>query len=78
MPAAPGYTRQHQMTLGNKRDGFRLKDLVNTGKQFGIKSNGKTVIERVRTSLMNWSKLAREWEVPGKVIAMIKSQLRLR
>ncbi len=73
-----GYTRQHQMTLGGKRDGFKLKDLLNTGKQFGIKSDGMEVIETIHAALMNWNQHAIEWDVPRKDMALIKSQFRLK
>jgi serine/threonine-protein kinase HipA len=72
-----GFTRQHQMTLCGKREGFRLKDLMNTGKQFGIKNGGKAVIETVRAALIKWNKLAEESAVPKKNIALIKSRMRL-
>ena len=73
-----GYTRQHQMTLGGKRDGFSVNDLIDTGKRFGVKNDGKAVIENVRDALGNWNNLAGRWDVPKKSIALIKSQFRLK
>jgi len=72
-----GYTRQHQMTLGGKRDGFTTKDLMGLGKQFGLKDDGKLVIDRMRTALESWETLAKKWEVTEKNIAEIKSRFRL-
>ncbi|MCC7483537.1 MAG: type II toxin-antitoxin system HipA family toxin [Burkholderiales bacterium] len=72
-----GYTRQHQMSLGGKRDGFTSRDLIDLGKKFGIKQDGEPVIEKIRAALKNWDRLARKWKVPAKNIATIKSQFRL-
>lgn len=72
-----GYTRQHQMTLGGKRDGFTANNLTDLGKQFGIKHDGKPVVDRVRAALAKWDALAWEWGVPAKNIAQIKSRFRL-
>jgi len=76
--AGAGFTRRHQMSLVGKRDGFTIRDLINTANLFGIKNNGKAVIDTVRGSLWKWSQLAREWGVPAKNITMIKSRFRLR
>ena len=76
--AGAGFTRRHQMSLAGKRDGFTIRDLINTANLFGIKNNGKAVIDAVRGSLSKWSQLAHEWSVPVKNISMIKSRFRLR
>jgi len=73
-----GYTRQHQMTLGGKRDGFTSRDLMDLGRKFSIKHDGEPVIEQIRAALKNWDRLAKEWKVPAKNIATIKSQFRLK
>ncbi len=72
-----GYTRQHQMTLGGKRDGFTGNDLTGLGKKFSIKHDGKLIIDRVRTALAKWDVLAGEWGVPAKNITQIKSRFRI-
>jgi serine/threonine-protein kinase HipA len=73
-----GYTRQHQMSLCGKRDGFTSRDLTDLGRKFGIKQDGEPVIEKIRAALKNRDRLAREWKVPAKNIATIKSQFRLK
>lgn len=73
-----GYTQRHQMSLGGKRDGFTITDLLDAGKRFGIKNDGKTVIDAASAALSKWDKLAREFDVPTKNIALIKSQIRIQ
>jgi len=73
-----GYTRQHQMSLGGKRDGFTSRDLVDLGKKFGIKHDGEPIIDNIRAALKNWDQLAKEWGVPPKNVTAIKALFRLR
>lgn len=72
-----GYTRQHQMSLGGKRDAFTSRDLIGLGRKFGIKQDGEPIIEELRAALKNWDRLAREWRVPPERVTTIKSQFRL-
>lgn len=72
------YTRQHQMSLGGKRDGFTSRDLIDLGKKFGIKHDGEPIIDNIRAALKNWNQLAKEWGVPPKNVTAIKSLLRLK
>ncbi len=73
-----GYTRQHQMSLGGKRDGFTSRNLIDLGKKFGIKHDGEPIIENIRAALKNWDHLAKEWGVPAKNVTAIKSLFRLK
>ena len=73
-----GYTRQHQMSLGGKRDGFTSRDVIDLGKKFGIKHDGKPIIDNLRAALKNWDRLAKEWRVPAKNVTAIKSLFRLK
>ena len=73
-----GYTRQHQMSLGGKRDGFTSRDLIDLGKKFGIKHDGEPIIDNIRTALKDWDQLAKEWGVPPKNVTAIKSLFRLK
>ena len=72
-----GFTRQHQMNLGGRRDGFTRKDLLELGKSFGIKNDGKPIIESIGTALTKWDALAAKWGVPKGTRAQIKSAFRL-
>jgi serine/threonine-protein kinase HipA len=72
-----GFTRQHQMSLGGRRDGFTRKDLLELGKSFGIKNDGKPIIESIGTALTKWDALAAKWGVPKGTRAQIKSAFRL-
>ena len=73
-----GYTRQHQMSLGGKRDGFTSRDLIDLGRKFSIKHDGEPVVETIRVALKDWDRLAKEWDLPAKSVAVIKSQFRLK
>ncbi len=73
-----GYTRQHQMSLGGKRDGFTSRDLIDLGKKFGIKHDGELIIDNIRAALKSWDQLAKEWGVPPKKVTAIKSLFRLK
>jgi len=73
-----GYTRQHQMSLASKRDGFTSRDLIDLGKKFGIKHDGEPIIDNIRAALKNWDQLAKEWGVPPKNVTAIKALFRLR
>ncbi|HEY6720333.1 MAG TPA: type II toxin-antitoxin system HipA family toxin [Burkholderiales bacterium] len=73
-----GFTRQHQMSLGGKRDGFTRADLLDLGKSFGIKNDGKRIIEAIGATLKKWDALAAKWGVPKGSSAHIKSAFRLR
>jgi len=73
-----GYTRQHQMSLGGKRDGFTSRDLIDLGRKFGIKHDGEPIIDNIRAALKNWDQLAKEWGVPPKNVTSIKALFRLR
>jgi serine/threonine-protein kinase HipA len=72
-----GYTRQHQMSLAGKRDGFTREDLLRVGKSFGIKNDGKQVIEDIATALKRWDTLSKKWGIPKESRAHIKSGFRL-
>jgi serine/threonine-protein kinase HipA len=72
-----GFTRQHQMTLGGKRDGFTSHDLVDLGARFGIKRHGRPVVDQVRAALDRWHALATQWGVPADLVAQIQSRFRL-
>jgi len=71
-----GYTRQHQMSLGGKRDDFVVEDFLTLGREMGIKRNGKTIIDEVVEAMSGWEVYAAEAEVPGERIEAIGKQFR--
>ncbi|MFQ5705571.1 MAG: type II toxin-antitoxin system HipA family toxin [Gemmatimonadales bacterium] len=72
-----GYTRHHQMTLNGKRDDFTREDLLELGGAFGIKRDGKDVIDEVVEAMSGWEEYAREARVPAASIRSIGEQFRL-
>jgi serine/threonine-protein kinase HipA len=73
-----GFTREHQMTLAGKTDGFTMDDLLNVGSQFDIDRNGAGVIEEVSKALTHWPKWAAEVGVPADRIRQIGGDFRLK
>jgi serine/threonine-protein kinase HipA len=51
------FTRQHQMSLGGKRDGFTRSDLLEFGRAFGVKRHGADIVDRVVAALSRWPEL---------------------
>jgi len=71
-----GFTRQHQMSLGGKRDGFTRSDLLAFGQAFGIKRHGTDIVDRVVAALNRWPEYAAAAGVPGDRISAIGSEFR--
>jgi serine/threonine-protein kinase HipA len=72
-----GYTRHHQMTLNGKRDDFTREDLLELGGVFGIKRDGKDVIEEVVEGMSSWENYAKQAKVPVTRIEAIRERFRL-
>ncbi|MFT6630013.1 MAG: serine/threonine-protein kinase HipA [Flavobacteriales bacterium] len=58
------YTRQHQMTLGGKRDDITRDDLHTLAKTYGVRARGKAQIGAVIAALKQWPRLAADAGVP--------------
>ncbi len=72
-----GFTRQHQMSLAGKRDGFAADDLLSVGARFGIRGDGRAVVREVGEALARWPELARDAGVPQDRAAAISDAFRL-
>ncbi len=72
-----GYTRHHQMSLNGKRDDFTKEDLLGLGGAFGIKRDGKDVIDEVTEAMSSWEDYAKEAKVPSDNIDSIQREFRL-
>ncbi|MFT4702587.1 MAG: serine/threonine-protein kinase HipA, partial [Bradymonadia bacterium] len=68
------YTRQHQMTLGGKRDDITRDDLHTLAKTYGVRARGKAQIEAVIAALKQWPRLAAEAGVPDDWVEAIGMQ----
>ncbi len=71
-----GYTRQHQMTLSGKTDGFTREDLLGLGASLGIRRDGLDVLQRGREALTGWAGYARDAGVPVDRARFIGSEFR--
>lgn len=72
------WTAQHQMSLGGKRDGFTLGDLVGAGKAAGLSRRAvNQVVSDVIDSVSHWRKIAQQVGVRRDFIDDIEQTLRL-
>jgi serine/threonine-protein kinase HipA len=71
-----GYTRRHQMTLGDKSDGFVREDLLALGDTMGIRRNGADVLAQVREAASQWHEFARDAAVPADRARFVESEFR--
>lgn len=72
------WTAQHQMSLGGKRDGFTLGDLVAAGKAAGLSRRAvNQVVSDVIDSVSHWRKIAQKVGVRRDFIDDIEQTLRL-
>lgn len=71
-----GYTRVHQMTLGGKSDGITIHDLLDLGSRFGLKRDGRAIVDRILGALDRWPEYGRKAGVPDDRIDFIASEIR--
>ncbi len=72
------WTAQHQMSLGGKRDGFTLGDLMAAGKAAGLSRRAvNQVVSDVIDSVSHWRKIAQKVGVRRDFIDDIEQTLRL-
>jgi serine/threonine-protein kinase HipA len=53
------WTSKHQMSINGKRDDFLKEDLIQVGKEMGIKSCNK-IIDEIVEIVSNWSQFAKD------------------
>lgn len=71
------WTNVHQSSLNGKFDNFNQSDLIEFGKMFGIK-NSKLIIQEVIDAVSKWNQVAKEIDIPKKIISKINKDLRLK
>ncbi len=72
------WTSQHQMSLGGKRDGFDLNDLLTFSEFAGIKTRkAKTIINEIIDAVKNWDSIAEQAKVTEAQAVQIKRALRV-
>jgi len=71
------WTNRHQMSLGGKRDGFELADLVAFGGYCGIKPPAaRALVEEIHAQVERWMEYAGRAGVPEAMAARIDRGLR--
>ncbi len=70
------WTSTHQMSVNNKRDGFRYSDLLAVASAMGIKQ-AKEIIDQVTSIISKWPEYARTAEVKQKHLKQIFENLLL-
>ncbi len=70
------WTNVHQSSINGKFDNFTRNDLLSFGKAFGIKK-ANYILEEIITVVSQWSKIAKEIDIPKKEIESISSNLRI-
>jgi serine/threonine-protein kinase HipA len=65
------------MTLNGTRDKFTRKDLLQLGGVFGIRRDGKDVIDEVVEGMSSWENYAKQAKVPAARIEAIRERFRL-
>ncbi|MBI9069003.1 MAG: type II toxin-antitoxin system HipA family toxin [Salinivirgaceae bacterium] len=70
------WTNVHQSSINGKFDNFTRDDLLNFGKIFGIKKTNH-ILEEVITAVNQWSKIAKDTDIPTKKIQAINKSLRI-
>ena len=70
------WTRFHQSSINGKFDHFTRNDLLGLGRTFGIK-RANHILEEIITAVNQWSEVAKEIDIPLKVINTICKNLRV-
>lgn len=68
-----GWTSQHQMSINGKFDGITRSDLLEIAKRNNIKEAAE-IIDQISTVASGWGSIARECEVPYKMVDVIMPQ----
>jgi serine/threonine-protein kinase HipA len=72
-----GYTRQHQMSLNGKRDGFERADLLELGATMSLNKSGSEIVDEVVSAMSGWEGYAAAVDVPPERIESIGNAFRL-
>lgn len=72
-----GFTRVHQMRVGDKRDGITHADLIGVAREFGVRAPDR-IIERVHDAVAGWPEFAARYRVPEDDVRRIQTELDAR
>jgi serine/threonine-protein kinase HipA len=70
------WTNVHQSSVNGKFDNFTRNDLLSFGKTFGIKKVNH-ILEEIISAVSQWSRIAKEIDIPKKDIESIRNNLRI-
>lgn len=71
-PSGP-WTRRHQMSLGGKRDGFEIQDLIALAGVGGVKrTRARILLAEVSAAVADWQSFAEQADVPRQDILRIE------
>ena len=70
------WTNVHQSSVNGKFDNFTKSDLLSFGKTFGIKK-ANYILEEVITVVNQWSRIAKETDIPKNEIESLRKNLRI-
>ncbi|MCY3879928.1 MAG: type II toxin-antitoxin system HipA family toxin [Rhodobacteraceae bacterium] len=72
------WTSQHQMSLGGKRGGFELSDLIAFGEFSGLKVRRiKTIVDEIIETVKQWAEFADQAKVHEEHVTQIERTLRV-
>lgn len=72
-----GWTATHQMSINGKFDDITRQDLLSFAQQNNIK-DASLIIGEICEAASHWPKIARECDVPVKMIEAIESNMLIR
>ena len=73
------FTRHHQLSINGKTHGFTLADLKHLAAYAGLpRGREKRILAEVLEAFSGWPALARELEIPERLIAHVGSTLRMK
>ncbi|MFC1661754.1 type II toxin-antitoxin system HipA family toxin [Gemmatimonadota bacterium] len=72
-----GWTRAHQLRIGDRMTGIRKADLLEIARQFGVKKPER-LLEEARTAIADWEEHAVAHGVPAGVTRAIRQELNTR
>ena len=72
------FTRHHQLSINGKTHGFNLTDLKHLAAYAGLpRGREKRILAEILEGFSGWPELARELEIPERLIAHVDSTLRM-
>ena len=73
-----GYTKNHQLSLNGKTNGFTIKDILGSAKKHSIKESvAKEYLEQIIEVFSGFKNRAGALDIRGKTIQRIENELRL-